>query len=339
MDSRILCKLLHVHHREYPDWLHHSPPGTAAAPPSTDDMLTSPFDKTGIPFRTSWTTNQFVTSVKSEPGRASEDTHETKRENEERDGEEGEKHAGSLRKRGSLKNKLGKARLDRVRLRRIEANARERNRMHSLNNALDSLRKVVPCYSKTQKLSKIETLRLAKNYIWALSDILRTGKRPDLLTFVQTLCKGLSQPTTNLVASCLQLNARSFSSEPDGESFSLYPPYHPHHRPEVVGSSSAKDDGPPRTSVSFCGHYKTLCDSRSPACSSPLDAETLSSAINFKGIFSLKHEESVDCWSCHYGLRYCSISQHSSAEHGPYDIHLRGQFYQAAAFNVQQGCR
>ncbi|KAI3354723.1 hypothetical protein L3Q82_004506 [Scortum barcoo] len=45
---------------------------------------------------TSWTTNQFVTSVKSEPGRASEDTHETKRENEERDGEEGkegEKHA------------------------------------------------------------------------------------------------------------------------------------------------------------------------------------------------------------------------------------------------------
>ncbi|XP_009994629.1 PREDICTED: ceramide kinase-like protein [Chaetura pelagica] len=70
----------------------------------------------------------------------------------------------------------------------MKANARERNRMHGLNAALDNLRKVVPCYSKTQKLSKIETLRLAKNYIWALSEILRSGKSPDLVSFVQTLC-------------------------------------------------------------------------------------------------------------------------------------------------------
>lgn len=62
--------------------------------------------------------------------------------------------------------------------------------MHGLNDALESLRKVVPCYSKTQKLSKIETLRLAKNYIWALSEILRSGKAPDLMSFVQALCKG-----------------------------------------------------------------------------------------------------------------------------------------------------
>ncbi len=72
----------------------------------------------------------------------------------------------------------------------MKANARERNRMHGLNDALESLRKVVPCYSKTQKLSKIETLRLAKNYIWALSEILRSGKAPDLMSFVQALCKG-----------------------------------------------------------------------------------------------------------------------------------------------------
>lgn len=72
----------------------------------------------------------------------------------------------------------------------MKANARERNRMHGLNDALESLRKVVPCYSKTQKLSKIETLRLAKNYIWALSEILRSGKAPDLMSFVQVLCKG-----------------------------------------------------------------------------------------------------------------------------------------------------
>ncbi|XP_010140490.1 PREDICTED: neurogenic differentiation factor 1, partial [Buceros rhinoceros silvestris] len=76
---------------------------------------------------------------------------------------------------------------------------------------------VVPCYSKTQKLSKIETLRLAKNYIWALSEILRSGKSPDLVSFVQTLCKGLPQPTTNLVAGCLQLNPRTFLPEQSQE--------------------------------------------------------------------------------------------------------------------------
>lgn len=81
-------------------------------------------------------------------------------------------------------------RLRRFKVRRMKANARERNRMHGLNDALESLRKVVPCYSKTQKLSKIETLRLAKNYIWALSEILRSGKAPDLMSFVQVLCKG-----------------------------------------------------------------------------------------------------------------------------------------------------
>jgi len=80
--------------------------------------------------------------------------------------------------------------LCRFKVRRMKANARERNRMHGLNDALESLRKVVPCYSKTQKLSKIETLRLAKNYIWALSEVLRSGKAPDLMNFVQALCKG-----------------------------------------------------------------------------------------------------------------------------------------------------
>ncbi|XP_003499660.1 neurogenic differentiation factor 2 isoform X1 [Cricetulus griseus] len=136
-------------------------------------------------------------------------------EEEEEEEEEGLDEAEGERpkKRGPKKRKMTKARLERSKLRRQKANARERNRMHDLNAALDNLRKVVPCYSKTQKLSKIETLRLAKNYIWALSEILRSGKRPDLVSYVQTLCKGLSQPTTNLVAGCLQLNSRNFLTE------------------------------------------------------------------------------------------------------------------------------
>ncbi|XP_061765671.1 neurogenic differentiation factor 2-like isoform X1 [Nerophis ophidion] len=163
-----------------------------------------------------------------------DDEEEEEEEEEEGDAEEaGEDEEGGgdkPKKRGPKKRKMNPARVERSRVRRVKANARERTRMHDLNSALDNLRKVVPCYSKTQKLSKIETLRLAKNYILALGEILRNGKRPDVVNYVQMLCKGLSQPTTNLVAGCLQLNTRNFLTEPDsarfhmpGSPFSVHP--------------------------------------------------------------------------------------------------------------------
>ncbi|XP_051168735.1 class E basic helix-loop-helix protein 23 [Leptopilina boulardi] len=50
---------------------------------------------------------------------------------------------------------------------RLNINARERRRMHDLNDALDELRSVIPyAHSPSvRKLSKIATLLLAKNYI------------------------------------------------------------------------------------------------------------------------------------------------------------------------------
>nr|XP_025870849.1 class E basic helix-loop-helix protein 23 [Vulpes vulpes] len=50
---------------------------------------------------------------------------------------------------------------------RLNINARERRRMHDLNDALDELRAVIPyAHSPSvRKLSKIATLLLAKNYI------------------------------------------------------------------------------------------------------------------------------------------------------------------------------
>uniref|UniRef100_T1J9D3 BHLH domain-containing protein n=1 Tax=Strigamia maritima TaxID=126957 RepID=T1J9D3_STRMM len=56
--------------------------------------------------------------------------------------------------------------------RRVKANDRERNRMHMLNHALDRLRTVLPSFPEDTKLTKIETLRFAHNYIWALSNTL-----------------------------------------------------------------------------------------------------------------------------------------------------------------------
>ncbi|GAA6100529.1 neurogenic differentiation factor 4 [Tachysurus ichikawai] len=134
----------------------------------------------------------------------SEDLEGEEEEDDEECGLDVEK---ASKRRGPKKKKMTKARIERFRARRVKANARERTRMHGLNDALDSLRRVMPCYSKTQKLSKIETLRLARNYIWALSEVLESGQSPESNGFMEMLCKGLSQPTSNLVAGCLQLGS------------------------------------------------------------------------------------------------------------------------------------
>jgi atonal protein 8 len=56
-----------------------------------------------------------------------------------------------------------------TRERRIEANARERTRVHTISAAFDTLRQSVPSYSNTQKLSKLSVLRIACSYILTLS--------------------------------------------------------------------------------------------------------------------------------------------------------------------------
>lgn len=100
------------------------------------------------------------------------------------------------------------------RQRRVKANARERSRMHGLNHALDALRSCVPLSNTHhQKLSKIETLRLARNYIKALSRIVNDGEAPTPLDYARTLTRGLSQTTTNLIAAQLRVQPRILISE------------------------------------------------------------------------------------------------------------------------------
>ncbi|KAL3280831.1 hypothetical protein HHI36_004062 [Cryptolaemus montrouzieri] len=64
-------------------------------------------------------------------------------------------------------------------VRRLKANDRERNRMHMLNEALDKLRCVLPTFPEDTKLTKIETLRFAHNYIYALSEALNDVDKYD----------------------------------------------------------------------------------------------------------------------------------------------------------------
>uniref|UniRef100_A0A336L0X6 CSON001627 protein n=1 Tax=Culicoides sonorensis TaxID=179676 RepID=A0A336L0X6_CULSO len=72
-----------------------------------------------------------------------------------------------------------------TRERRIEANARERTRVHTISAAYETLRKCIPSYSSSHKLSKLAVLRIAGAYILALSrmmgeDLSADGSQPDV---------------------------------------------------------------------------------------------------------------------------------------------------------------
>ncbi|XP_028825480.1 neurogenic differentiation factor 2 [Denticeps clupeoides] len=260
--------------------------------------------------------------VKGDGSRAQSDVAgEEEEEDDEMDDDEcGDDADGDRpRKRGPKKRKMTPARVERSKMRRMKANARERTRMHDLNSALDNLRKVVPCYSKTQKLSKIETLRLAKNYIWALSEILRNGKRPDVVSYVQTLCKGLSQPTTNLVAGCLHLSSRNFLTEPcqDGGRFHMANPsfsVHGYPYPRCQ---------PPSGAHGLQGHYSyegPYPGGGSPDYASPDYEGRHSPPVCVNGNFSLRQQPaSPDAergygYSAHYaglsGARSSAVHHH-----------------------------
>lgn len=109
------------------------------------------------------------------------------------EGEQDRKSGAGKRKetetagKGGKKKRAGKSRskptspelvMKLKKTRRVKANDRERNRMHSLNGALDTLRTVLPTFPEDTKLTKIETLRFAHNYIWALSQTLRLLDEP-----------------------------------------------------------------------------------------------------------------------------------------------------------------
>ncbi|XP_068118366.1 class E basic helix-loop-helix protein 23 [Hyperolius riggenbachi] len=94
---------------------------------------------------------------------------------DDEDGYEQNKSGSSYDTDGKLTGKKPKEQ----RSLRLSINARERRRMHDLNDALDGLRSVIPyAHSPSvRKLSKIATLLLAKNYILMQSQALEEMRR------------------------------------------------------------------------------------------------------------------------------------------------------------------
>ncbi|XP_032240365.1 transcription factor 15 [Nematostella vectensis] len=90
-----------------------------------------------------------------------------------------------------LKRKRRKPRLTGLSKQRQAANARERNRTHSVNAAFNALRLLIPTEPSDRKLSKIETLRLASSYIAHLSTILISGTQcpnvPSSMDHIRTI--------------------------------------------------------------------------------------------------------------------------------------------------------
>lgn len=80
------------------------------------------------------------------------------------------------RRRRSLSGAGGDARILGVSKQRQAANARERDRTHSVNTAFTALRTLIPTEPADRKLSKIETLRLASSYISHLANVLLLGE-------------------------------------------------------------------------------------------------------------------------------------------------------------------
>ncbi|KAL4635599.1 transcription factor 15-like [Arapaima gigas] len=78
--------------------------------------------------------------------------------------------AGKGERRGRTRGSIGVSR------QRQAANARERDRTHSVNTAFSALRTLIPTEPADRKLSKIETLRLASSYISHLANVLLLGE-------------------------------------------------------------------------------------------------------------------------------------------------------------------
>lgn len=99
--------------------------------------------------------------------------------------------------------------------RRKTANARERHRMRDINNAFDSLRKVLPeameVHASPSSMTKITTLRLAVSYIRALTEVLEDDTDNDLLALQNSLQNSLQQTLNKTLNNSFQNESASES--------------------------------------------------------------------------------------------------------------------------------
>lgn len=118
----------------------------------------------------------------SDPDEADSDSTGIRSPRAETEGPVGSRAAVSRRRRKRRRHadaggRRGRdARFGGVSQQRQAANARERDRTHSVNTAFTALRTLIPTEPADRRLSKIETLRLASSYISHLANVLLLGE-------------------------------------------------------------------------------------------------------------------------------------------------------------------
>lgn len=156
--------------------------------------------------------------------------------------------------------------------RRKTANARERHRMRDINNAFDSLRKVLPEAMEVQEssssMTKITTLRLAVSYIRALTEVLEDDTDTDLMVLQNSLQDSLQQTLQETLNN-------SFQGKTSPGCMSAY-------TYEAVTSQFSQQYIPQLSQVNYCSPSSTTSASSSPSTV----RGSLSSASDFEELLS-----------------------------------------------------
>ncbi|CAH8483207.1 unnamed protein product [Schistosoma curassoni] len=117
---------------------------------------------------------------------------------------------------------------------------------HQTNNPIDQINNnnnVNNFHQFGQKLSKIETLRLACNYIGLLASILNDIHFESITDIIKYLCHGLSQITTNQIAAALQIDPSRLMKHHVSDSNENKLPYdHSYKSSSSISSSPIDDD-------------------------------------------------------------------------------------------------
>lgn len=177
-----------------PSPLAHSPPSSTSfcvqSPNSSSSSLLSTSSASLQPQRPSSVDSKQSATQSSDPTIRKRPTESSGKRRaktaigEASQGTSGAENAQQVAIRDSKSNTAKAGDPDRVfikRVRRVKANDRERNRMHNLNKALDRLRKHLPAAKGDSKMTKIETLKSAQEYIQALSRLLEGSSKGGLL--------------------------------------------------------------------------------------------------------------------------------------------------------------
>ncbi|XP_066982401.1 helix-loop-helix protein ngn-1-like [Macrobrachium rosenbergii] len=165
--------------------------------------------------------------------------------------------------------------------RRKTANARERHRMKEINNAFDSLRKVLPDaveIATTQStMTKIMTLRLAVNYIRTLSEVLKAEEDGvDLCSIQSSLQCSIEDSLQNCLDQSFQYTFHQSLQKTTqmGGDVPVYGHSHPHYSPHLLPQNQQMMD------------YTSFASALSASSSPSTNRGSLSSASDLEELLS-----------------------------------------------------